>query len=234
MRLETVLKRIGNEMIRHLPIAAVALVVSPTASAQTTQRIPLPPSQNPGNADLPIAAAVWAGDTLYVSGWLDPELKTRGNCAGGRRMPTCRNMLFAIGHFDLKIAGQHPRLDESRSELSRDGKALAIDRCVGRHPGDHRDCCPRDSASAKVITASGVSGVGIAISRRRGESSASSSGSARRSQSAGKDKEGRRVGGSRRLKHEDCPPTALACHLPAIWPKYRFDGLIEEFRDGKC
>jgi hypothetical protein len=28
MRLETVLKRIGNEMIRHLPIAAVALVVS--------------------------------------------------------------------------------------------------------------------------------------------------------------------------------------------------------------
>ena len=34
MRLETVLKRIGNEMIRHLPIAAVALVVSLTASAQ--------------------------------------------------------------------------------------------------------------------------------------------------------------------------------------------------------
>jgi enamine deaminase RidA (YjgF/YER057c/UK114 family) len=76
MRLKTVLKRIGNEMIRHLPIAAVALVVSLTASAQTTQRIPLPPSQNPRNADLPIAAAVWAGDTLYVSGWLDPELKT--------------------------------------------------------------------------------------------------------------------------------------------------------------
>jgi enamine deaminase RidA (YjgF/YER057c/UK114 family) len=76
MRLETVLKRIGNEMIRHLPIAAFALVVSLTASAQTTKRIPLPPSQNPRNADLPIAAAAWAGDTLYVSGWLDPELKT--------------------------------------------------------------------------------------------------------------------------------------------------------------
>jgi enamine deaminase RidA (YjgF/YER057c/UK114 family) len=76
MRFETVLKRIGNEMIRHLPIAAVALVVSLTASAQTTKRIPLPLSQNARNADLPIAAAVWAGDTLYVSGWLDPDIKT--------------------------------------------------------------------------------------------------------------------------------------------------------------
>ena len=49
---------------------------SSTASAQTTQRIPLPASQNPSNSDLPISGAVWAGDTLYVSGWLDPDLKT--------------------------------------------------------------------------------------------------------------------------------------------------------------
>jgi enamine deaminase RidA (YjgF/YER057c/UK114 family) len=76
MKFETILKRIGLEMIRHLPFVAVALMISLTASAQTTKRIPLPPSQNPRNADLPIAAAVWAGDTLYVSGWLDPELKT--------------------------------------------------------------------------------------------------------------------------------------------------------------
>ena len=39
--------------------------------------IPLPASQNPSNADLPISGAVWAGDTLYVSGWLDPDMKTR-------------------------------------------------------------------------------------------------------------------------------------------------------------
>jgi enamine deaminase RidA (YjgF/YER057c/UK114 family) len=76
MKFETILKRIGREMIRQLPFAAVTLMVSLTASAQTTKRIPLPPSQNPRNADLPIAAAVWAADTLYVSGWLDPELKT--------------------------------------------------------------------------------------------------------------------------------------------------------------
>ena len=75
MKFETIHKRIGREMIRHLPFVAVALVVSLTASAQTTKRIPLPPSQNPRNADLPIAAAVWAGDTLYVSGSLDPDLK---------------------------------------------------------------------------------------------------------------------------------------------------------------
>ena len=76
MNFETIHKRIGREMIRHLSFVAVALVVCVTASAQTTKRIPLPPSQNPTNADLPIAAAVWAKDTLYVSGWLDPELKT--------------------------------------------------------------------------------------------------------------------------------------------------------------
>lgn len=63
-------------MIKHLLLLAVALIVAVTASAQNTKRIPLPPSQNPRNADLPVSAAVWAGDTLYVSGWLDPDLKT--------------------------------------------------------------------------------------------------------------------------------------------------------------
>src|SRR5260370_12220594 len=62
--------------IKHLSLLAVALIGSLTASAQKTKRIPLPASQNPSNSDLPISAAVWAGDTLYVSGWLDPDLKT--------------------------------------------------------------------------------------------------------------------------------------------------------------
>ena len=63
-------------MIKNLSLLAVALIVSLSASAQNTKQIPLPPSQNPRNADLPISAAVWAGDTLYVSGWLDPDRKT--------------------------------------------------------------------------------------------------------------------------------------------------------------
>jgi enamine deaminase RidA (YjgF/YER057c/UK114 family) len=46
------------------------------SSAQEPKRIPLPASQNPSNADLPIAGAVLAGNTLYVSGWLDPDRKT--------------------------------------------------------------------------------------------------------------------------------------------------------------
>src|SRR5579863_9622361 len=62
--------------IKHLPLLAVALIGSVTASAQKTKQIPLPASQNPSNSDLPISGAVWAGDTLYVSGWLDPDLKT--------------------------------------------------------------------------------------------------------------------------------------------------------------
>jgi enamine deaminase RidA (YjgF/YER057c/UK114 family) len=63
-------------MIKHLLLLAVVLIGPLTASAQTRKQIPLPASQNPTNADLPVSAAVWAGDTLYVSGWLDPDMKT--------------------------------------------------------------------------------------------------------------------------------------------------------------
>lgn len=58
---------------------AMSILLSLTASAQTTKQIPLPASQNPSNADLPISAAVWAGNTLYVSGWLDPDRKTHAD-----------------------------------------------------------------------------------------------------------------------------------------------------------
>lgn len=70
-----------NEQISFSAVLGLALLtvcasVEAMPPTQTTKRIPLPPSQNPRNADLPIAAAVWTGDTLYVSGWLDPELQT--------------------------------------------------------------------------------------------------------------------------------------------------------------
>ena len=58
--------------IKHPTLVAVALMGSLTASAQTIKQIPLPGAQG----SLPISAAVWAGNTLYVSGWLDPDLKT--------------------------------------------------------------------------------------------------------------------------------------------------------------
>lgn len=67
--------------IKHLTLLAVALIGSLTASAQTIKQIPLPASQNPSNADLPISAAVWAGDTLYMSGWLDPDRKSHSDTA---------------------------------------------------------------------------------------------------------------------------------------------------------
>src|SRR6266702_1418617 len=81
--------------IRHLPLLAVALIGSLIVSAQKTKQIPLPASQNPSNADLPISAAVWAGDTLYVSGWLDPDIKgtlryhvtNRGSAQGHPKVP---------------------------------------------------------------------------------------------------------------------------------------------------
>jgi enamine deaminase RidA (YjgF/YER057c/UK114 family) len=62
-------------VIKQLLVVVVALTATLRASAQDLKEIPLPPSQNPSNVDLPIAAAVWAGNTLYVSGWLDPDMK---------------------------------------------------------------------------------------------------------------------------------------------------------------
>jgi enamine deaminase RidA (YjgF/YER057c/UK114 family) len=59
----------------HLAIVAMTMLFSVTASAQAIQQIPLPPSQNPTGADLPVSGATWAGNTLYVSGWLDPDMK---------------------------------------------------------------------------------------------------------------------------------------------------------------
>jgi len=60
---------------RHLAAPAMTILFSVTASAQTIKQIPLPPSQNPTGADLPVSGATWAGNTLYVSGWLDPDMK---------------------------------------------------------------------------------------------------------------------------------------------------------------
>ncbi len=59
------------------PLAALAMTIcfSVSASAQAIKQIPLPPSQNPTGADLPVSGATWAGNTLYVSGWLDPDMK---------------------------------------------------------------------------------------------------------------------------------------------------------------
>jgi len=62
--------------MKHILLLAVAVVGPASVSAQTTRRIPLPPSQNTTGSPLPIAGAVWARDTLYVSGWLDPDRKT--------------------------------------------------------------------------------------------------------------------------------------------------------------
>jgi enamine deaminase RidA (YjgF/YER057c/UK114 family) len=62
--------------IKPLAVLAAALVMASAASAQTTRHVPLTASQNPTNADLPFSQAVWVGDTLYVSGWLDPDVKT--------------------------------------------------------------------------------------------------------------------------------------------------------------
>jgi enamine deaminase RidA (YjgF/YER057c/UK114 family) len=57
----------------HLALVAIALIGPLTASAQDRKQIPLPAAQG----ILPdVSGAVWAGNLLFVSGWLDPDLET--------------------------------------------------------------------------------------------------------------------------------------------------------------
>jgi enamine deaminase RidA (YjgF/YER057c/UK114 family) len=65
--------------IKHhlLPLLAVALIIPLTASAQTTKRLELTTANLPNGT----SQAVWAGNTLYVSGTLDPDLKTHTDTA---------------------------------------------------------------------------------------------------------------------------------------------------------
>ena len=62
-------------MINRLPFLAVALAVSTTASAQAVSKSEV---AAPPGLQLPTgtSAARWAGNTLYVSGSLDPDIKT--------------------------------------------------------------------------------------------------------------------------------------------------------------
>jgi len=66
--------------IKHLPLLAVALTLPPIASAQTATRNPPSSSDTliPRGTPLPTGTSAlrWAGNTLYVSGSLDPDLKT--------------------------------------------------------------------------------------------------------------------------------------------------------------
>jgi len=58
-------------MIKHLPLLAIALGGPLTASAQERKDVPLPAAQG---VFANISGAVWVGNTLYVSGWLDPDI----------------------------------------------------------------------------------------------------------------------------------------------------------------
>jgi enamine deaminase RidA (YjgF/YER057c/UK114 family) len=56
-----------------LSLVAVVLIGPLTASAQERKQVPLPAAQGV----IPnMSGAVWAGNLLFVSGWLDPDLET--------------------------------------------------------------------------------------------------------------------------------------------------------------
>ena len=62
-----VLARSGKSLPAPILFAVAMVVLSGSLSAQVV-RIPLP------NSTFPISQGVWAGDTLYLSGMLDPNL----------------------------------------------------------------------------------------------------------------------------------------------------------------
>jgi enamine deaminase RidA (YjgF/YER057c/UK114 family) len=61
------LRSLRTAVIRNIVLAAfVAIAIA--AAAQSTTRIPLP-----NNSPFPISQGVWVGNTLYLSGTLDPD-----------------------------------------------------------------------------------------------------------------------------------------------------------------
>jgi len=58
--------------IKHLGLVAVALIVSLPAAAQSRREVPPPNGLTLPNGT---STAVWVGNTLYVSGSLDPDIK---------------------------------------------------------------------------------------------------------------------------------------------------------------
>jgi len=109
-------------MIKLLPLLAFVPTVALPASAQTRKEIPLPASQNPSNADLPIAGAVWAGNTLYVSGWLDPDRK--------KNLDTQSQTVSLIKDLQKLLQSQHLTLGDVSmmrvflgADPAKDGKA---------------------------------------------------------------------------------------------------------------
>jgi enamine deaminase RidA (YjgF/YER057c/UK114 family) len=62
--------------------------------AAQTVRIPLP------NSSFPISQGVWVGDTLYLSGMLDPELSKAGTS------DTKTQTVHAIGNIQKALAAQ--------------------------------------------------------------------------------------------------------------------------------
>jgi len=63
-----VLARGGKSLPAPILFAVAMVVLSGSLSAQVVVRIPMP------NSTFPISQGVWAGDTLYLSGMLDPNL----------------------------------------------------------------------------------------------------------------------------------------------------------------
>jgi len=81
MRFQFNRKKDALRLFAAMVVAVLASGSATAASAQGLKNIPLTASQNPSGVNRPVSQAVWAGDTLYVSGWLDPDLKTHTDTA---------------------------------------------------------------------------------------------------------------------------------------------------------
>ena len=80
----------------RIAVALAVLFVSPLAAhAQSVTRLPLP-----NNSPFPIAQGVWVGNTLYLSGMLDPGV------GKGPATDTKSQTIAAIGSIQKALAAQ--------------------------------------------------------------------------------------------------------------------------------
>ncbi len=66
------MRSLRTAVLRNVVLAAFSAIAI-AAAAQNTTRIPLP-----NNSPFPISQGVWVGNTLYLSGTLDPDFSKAG------------------------------------------------------------------------------------------------------------------------------------------------------------
>lgn len=124
-------------------------------SAQNIRQIPLPSSQNPSNADIPFSGAVWAGNTLYVSGWLDPDRKVHTDTKS-QTVGILKDLQKFLKSQNLTLGG----VVMMREYIGQDSRAGILGARAGYAEFFGTKDNPRKPASTAIVTVLPAAGSG--------------------------------------------------------------------------